>query len=94
MNYLRFFVKIEITKSFLKDIKKLPKEAQSQIEFILIDIKEAQTLHDIKNIKKLQNNSIFYRIRVGNYRLGFAYENDTIILIHFLHRKEIYRFFP
>jgi mRNA interferase RelE/StbE len=87
-------VKIEITKSFLKDIKKLPKEVKTQIEFILIDIKEAQTLHDIKNIKKLQNNGIFYRIRIGNYRLGFAYENDTIILIHFLHRKEIYRFFP
>jgi mRNA interferase RelE/StbE len=87
-------VKIEITKSFLKDIKKLPKEVKTQIEFIVINIKEAQILHDIKNVKKLQNNNVFYRIRVGNYRLGFAYENDTVILIHFLHRKEIYKFFP
>ena len=66
MNYLRFFVKIEITKSFLKDIKKLPKEVKTQIEFIVINIKEAQILHDIKNVKKLQNSNVFYRIRVGN----------------------------
>ncbi|GIK72728.1 MAG: hypothetical protein BroJett021_17160 [Chloroflexota bacterium] len=36
----------------------------------------------------------YYRIRVGDYRLGLALEGDTVILVRFLHRKEIYRYFP
>jgi len=36
----------------------------------------------------------YFRIRVGDYRLGFSFHNDTVTLIRFLHRKEIYRYFP
>jgi len=57
-------------------------------------MKTAESISDLRNIKKLQGFKLFYRIRIGDYRLGFAFEDGTIVLLHFLHRKEIYRFFP
>ena len=35
-----------------------------------------------------------YRIRIGDYRLGIAIEGDVVILVRFLHRRDIYRFSP
>jgi len=87
-------VKIEIRDSFLKDIKKQSKENKQKIEAIFNDMKTAESISDLRNIKKLQGFKLFYRIRIGDYRLGFAFEDETIVLLHFLHRKEIYRFFP
>jgi len=87
-------VKIEIRDSFLKDIKKQSKENKQKIEAIFNDMKTAESISDLRNIKKLQGFKLFYRIRIGDYRLGFAFEDGTIVLLHFLHRKEIYRFFP
>jgi mRNA interferase RelE/StbE len=36
----------------------------------------------------------YYRIRIGEYRLGIAAEDDEATLLRFLHRSEIYQFFP
>ena len=48
----------------------------------------------IKNIKKLKGHHDFYRIRIGDYRIGLESKNKTIELIRFLHRKDIYKYFP
>ncbi len=37
----------------------------------------------------------FYRIRLGDYRVGVELEADLMVrFIIIAHRKEIYRFFP
>ena len=36
----------------------------------------------------------YYRIRVGNYRLGIKLSEQTIILLRFMNRKDIYKYFP
>ena len=48
----------------------------------------------IPRIKKLKGHDTFYRIKIGNYRIGFEMVNDELILTRILHRKEIYRYFP
>jgi len=35
-----------------------------------------------------------YRIRLGNYRIGFLMIADELILNRVLHRKDIYDYFP
>lgn len=87
-------MKVEIRDSFIKDIKKTTRENKQKIEEVFHEFKAVNTLTELKNVKKLKGRKHFYRIRIGDYRLGFAFENDTIILLHFLHRKDIYRFFP
>ncbi len=87
-------MRVEIRDSFVKDVKKTSLENKQKIKQILESIKTADTVTELRNIKKISGHKIFYRIRLGDYRLGFAIENDTLILLHFMHRKEIYRFFP
>lgn len=36
----------------------------------------------------------YYRIRVGEYRIGMAVNENTVIFVRVLNRKEIYRYFP
>lgn len=57
-------------------------------------MKQTETLLNLTSVKKLKGYDAFYRIRVGDYRLGFAISGNTIVLVRFLHRKEMYRFFP
>ncbi|MFQ5637633.1 MAG: type II toxin-antitoxin system RelE/ParE family toxin [bacterium] len=36
----------------------------------------------------------YYRIRVGSYRLGVEITENKVFFVRFLHRNEIYRYFP
>jgi len=51
-------------------------------------------LSDIQNLKKMQGYDTFYRIRLGDYRIGIEVAADQVILVRILHRKDIYRYFP
>lgn len=42
----------------------------------------------------MKGSESYYRIKLGDYRLGLRVENNKLIIIRFLHRKEIYRYFP
>ncbi len=41
-----------------------------------------------------KGESSYYRIRFGDYRIGIKIEDDLVIFIRALHRKDIYRYFP
>ena len=43
---------------------------------------------------KLQGGDDFYRIRVGDYRLGIIVELEAVVFVRCLNRREIYRYFP
>ena len=43
---------------------------------------------------KMEGAKNRYRIRVGDYRIGFYLEDEVIVLSRALNRKEIYRHFP
>ena len=57
-------------------------------------IMNAAHLKDIPNVKKLKGHKNAYRIRVGDYRIGFFNEDDSIFIVTVLHRKDIYKRFP
>jgi mRNA interferase RelE/StbE len=83
-------------KSFLKAIDKLTDKAlKKKIEKIIIELEESDSLLKAKNIKKMEGFKSFYRIRVGDFRIGFELEKFTTIrLITIVHRKDIYKIFP
>ncbi len=88
-------MKVEFDKSFNKALKKVKeKSIFPQIEKIIQECETASSIQEIPNIKKLRGYHQFYRIRLGNYRLGAEIMNDTITFITVLHRKEIYKKFP
>ncbi len=88
-------MKLLIDKSFEKDIRKIAdKKILHAIADCIDEIKSKNKLAEISNCKKLTGSKNCYRIRIGDYRLGFVFENNTVELIRFLHRSKMYDFFP
>lgn len=88
-------MKVIYLKSFLKDISKIknPKTARI-IEEVILSLKEAESLEELNNVKKLKGYSIAYRIKTGNYRMGIFKEDTHIEIARFLKREDIYKVFP
>lgn len=82
-------------KKFLKELAKMPKKVRQIVElFVFQEIEKLSKLDDISNLKKLKGHDSAYRIRFGNYRLGFFYNNGQMYLDRIAHRSEFYRSFP
>ena len=83
------------SKKFLKDLAIIPKNERVNIEvFVFENLVKSNSLAEIGKCEKLRGYQNFYKIRVGNYRLGLKLEGETLILERVLHRKDIYRYFP
>ena len=88
-------MKTNYLPTFIKDIKNLKSTSSySAIKnLVFTDILAVQNLKEISNLKKLKGDDSAYRIRVGDYRIGFFLEDDTITFARVLHRREFYRYF-
>jgi mRNA interferase RelE/StbE len=88
-------VKVEFRKSFEKDLGKIKDEdLLVRIQAVIEEVESSENLLDVSNVKKLKADGNYYRIRVGSYRVGFTEDEDVIIFVRMLHRKEMYRYFP
>ena len=88
-------MKVEAQKSFEKDIEKISdKKLATSVETIIEALEKCKSLSEIHNLKKMKAKGSYYRIRIGNYRLGLKQEQDTLTLLRFMHRKDIYNYFP
>ncbi len=89
-------MKTEYLPTFIKELKALKSTPvyTSIKNFAFQDILTCQNLSDISNIKKIKGEDNAYRIRVGDYRIGFFIIGDTITFSRVLHRREFYRYFP
>ena len=88
-------MKVEFLKQFSRDLDRVTSKSVKQSVIRIIEqIEKVDSLDKIPNTKKLKGHKSAYRIRVGDYRLGFFFENSTILLARFLHRKDIYKIFP
>ncbi len=85
---------IEIRRSFEKDALKLPAVTQTQLYKVVYSLSQIEKLSELTSCKKLSGFKNAYRIRMGEYRIGFIIENGTVELIRVLGRKEIYKYFP
>jgi len=78
----------EFDSSFLRSLRKL-KEVQMRmkVEQLILALEQADTLSKIKSIKKIVGHQRYYRMRLGNYRLGLEkISSDTVRLIVITHR--------
>jgi len=88
-------MKVEFLKKFSKDLDDVRTRPVKQALIRVIELmEETDSLDKIPNTKKLKGHRTAYRTRVGDYRLGFFFENTTILLARFVHRKDIYKIFP
>jgi len=89
-------VKTTFTKSFAKDLKthNRDKTFLARVQETILEVEAANKIISIKNLKKLKAEGSYYRIRVGNYRIGLIIEKEIVTFVRVLHRSEIYRYFP
>lgn len=88
-------MKVEFNESFLKDLKAVrDKAVLAKVKNAIDKIESAETLEQISNLKKMRGPRGYFRVRVGDFRIGLKLEKDTLVFIRFLNRKDIYRFFP
>ena len=86
---------VRIDKSFEKDTKKIKdKKLLAKIADTIKQVQASSESDEIKNLKKLKGSHSYFRIRIGNYRIGISIEGDTVDFIRFLPRKDIYKYFP
>ncbi len=82
-------------QSFGRDLKKVKdKRLLKQVQKIIAQVESANSLSDLQNAKKLEGYTTYYRIRVGEYRIGIEVVEGQVIFVCFLNRKDIYRYFP
>ena len=89
-------MKFGIDKSFARDIDRIKDErVLSRLRTLISTIQDADTLREIPQVKKIEEYETYSRIKLGDYRLGLeAISGREVVLIRFLHRKDIYRYFP
>lgn len=88
-------MKVKFEASFEKDLRKInDKKVFQKVKSIIEEVKTANAVYSVKHLKKLRGYDTFYRIKLSDYRIGIEIIKDEVIFTRFLHRKEIYRFFP
>ncbi len=88
--------RIKHARAFYKETTKLPAKTRKKVEAIAFgeDIKQDPFLQG--KVQKLKGHSNYYRVRVGNYRIGLYIDltDEVVEFRRVLHRKDIYRRFP
>jgi mRNA interferase RelE/StbE len=89
-------MKTEYKNVFIKDLKALKSTPSFQAisRLVFEEIPRVENLSQIRNIKRLRGDENAFRIRVGDYRVGFCLNGETIVFKRVLHRREIYHYFP
>jgi len=88
-------LRVAFKRSFIRDLEKIRNQSlKDKIRQAIELAKQAHNLQDISHIRKLRGSERYYRIRLGNYRIGLAVEGDEVTFVRFLHRRHVYRYFP
>jgi mRNA interferase RelE/StbE len=88
-------VKTRFKESFAKDLRQVQdKGLLARIQQVVQSVENAGTLDEVPHLRKLQGGGRYYRIRIGDYRIGLTLESDVVVFVRALHRREVYRYFP
>jgi mRNA interferase RelE/StbE len=88
-------VKTAFTNSFLRDVRKLPDDTiREQVRSLILTVEAAADVRELPNLKKLSGGGPYFRIRLGDYRVGLRIEADVVSFVRVLPRRDIYRYFP
>jgi mRNA interferase RelE/StbE len=88
-------LKSSFRSSFVRDLRKIADAAvREQIRLAILAVEDAADLRSVPNSKKLSGREPYFRIRIGDYRIGLLLEEDVVAFVRVLPRKDIYRHFP
>ena len=87
-------MELVLRNKFIKQVSKLPKEIQDAVNKDLTILGQSDSLESSGlDIKRMANTN-YYRIRVGDWRIGIEVDDPFVIVITILTRGDIYKKFP
>ncbi|WAC09496.1 type II toxin-antitoxin system RelE family toxin [Dyadobacter pollutisoli] len=85
-------------KRFQKDLKGAHKNVQKRVFEVIEKLENAQSLEtsgvDCKKMEGQKSGEHYYRIRVGDWRIGIEYIHPDVTLLRVLSRGDMYKSFP
>jgi mRNA interferase RelE/StbE len=88
-------VKIAFRESFARDLKSVrDKKLLRRVKEHIEAVESTDSPNSLPNLKKLKGPKNYFRLKLGDYRIGLALENNTFVFVRFLDRKDIYKYFP
>ena len=88
-------MKVEFRESFAKDLRGVKEKGPlGKVREVIEAVEKADSLAELPNLKKLKGGGNYFRVRVGDYRVGVALDGETVVFVRFLNRKDIYKHFP
>lgn len=80
--------KIFLTQRALKDLESIDKKTRNRIAMKLKKLAQ----EPLEQARKLTNPEIgTYRFRIGDYRVIFDLDNESVVILRIGHRKNIYK---
>jgi len=77
-------MEILFEKAFERDIRKIgSRSVLHKLREVILHIKQATKISEIKNIRKIEGTKLFYRIKLGNYRIGIEISSNKVIFVSF-----------
>ncbi len=84
-----------IDKSFVKDMNQIKdKKLRNSVADSIEMVEAASNLDAVKGLKKLTGYKKEFRIKIADFRIGIIVEKGKVTFVRFLHRKDIYKYFP
>ncbi len=88
-------MKVVVLRQFQKDLQKInSKDINTEILNLIEILENTKSIRLLVNVKKMKGFSKYYRIRIGDYRIGCLVDQNSVELMRFAHRKDIYSIFP
>lgn len=91
-------MEVIVKKSFPKAVKSTPTHIQEAVKEVIAKLVAAKNLETsglyYTKIEGQRKGENYFRIRLGDWRIGAAYINPKVILITILTRGNIYKQFP
>lgn len=83
---------------FRKDLKSVPQNVQKKVLELIAKLEAAENLEnsglDYRKMEGQKSHESYYRIRIGEWRVGIEYIHPGVTLLRVLSRGEIYKSFP
>ena len=75
-------MKVEFRASFAKDLSKVKNRvALKRIKEAIENVEKTQDFQHSSGLKKLKGGDRYYRIKVGEYRIGLLIESDIVVFV-------------
>ena len=81
-------MRIELRRSAVKDLQRIDHQQKQRLHEA---IEQLVYFPQVPNVKRLTNFEPAYRLRIGDYRVLFDIDGETILIGRVLHRRESYR---